>query len=143
MTRKEFLKHVGIGAAFVLTVPCLHSCKDDDEEGGGTLNAGDKDFTVDLSDQAIITDFANQGYIIRNSVVIAQPSPGVFAAASQICSHEGTNAVVFDSSEWFCLTHGARFATATGTPANSVTDRSLRIYQTTYDATAETLRVFS
>ena len=143
MTRKEFLKHVGIGAAFVLTVPCLHSCKDEDDDDNNALNAGDKDFTIDLTEQAIITDFDTRGYTIRNSVVIAQPSPGVFAAASQVCSHEGTREVVFDSNEWFCLTHGARFALADGVPENSITNRDLRIYQTTYDATAETLRVFS
>jgi nitrite reductase/ring-hydroxylating ferredoxin subunit len=137
MTRKDFLKNIGVGAAFVLTVPCLHSCSgDDDGDGpdtGVTPSAGDQNFTVDLDDTANAALLASGGFIISNRVVVARTVDDQFVAASQICSHEGTDQVVYDelADQWFCRTHAARFAVTTGTPENNVTDRPLRLYTVT------------
>lgn len=135
MTRKDFLKNLGVGAAFVLTVPCLHSCGDDDDNpsGGMTPSAGDQNFTVDLDDPANVALMSSVGFVIVNKVVIARTVDDQYVAASQVCSHEGTERVEYDSArdQWFCSTHGARFQTTSGEPENTVTNRNLRIYSVT------------
>ena len=136
MTRKDFLKNIGIGAAFVLTVPCLHSCGSDDDNPAGemTPSAGPQNFTIDLTDtsEAGSLDRAD-GFTIKNKVVVARDINGVFVAASLVCSHEATEVMRYDSTSdsWFCSTHGAVFAVADGEPQNNVTDRNLRIYTVT------------
>ena len=143
MTRKEFLKKAGIGAAFVLTVPCLHSCGSDDDPDG-PQSAGGKDFMIDLTDANVAAELGAQGYVIREMVVVTQFDDGTYGAASQVCSHTGTEEVIYDVSrdEWFCRTHGARFAASDGDPLNDVTDNPLRIYNTSLDAATQMLRVF-
>ena len=136
MTRKDFLKNLGVGAAFVLTVPCLHSCGgDDDSPSGGneTPSAGDQNFTVDLDDAANANLLTTGGFVIVNRVVVARTVNDQFVAASQICSHEGTDQVIYDelADQWFCRTHAARFSVGTGDPENDVTNRELRIYTVT------------
>ena len=148
MTRKDFLQKMGLGAAFVLSVPCLHSCGGDDDDepgaGGGATppNAGDKDFTIDLDDALVVADFDGRGYTIAEGTVVAPLDGGGYAAASLVCSHQNNRNVTYDAAtdEWFCTVHGARFARDSGAPRNDVTDNDLRIYQT--EVTGNTLRVF-
>lgn len=135
MTRKDFLKNIGVGAAFVLTVPCLHSCGGDDDNPSGdmTPSAGDQNFTLDLTGPEAGSLAMTGGFTIKNKVVIARNNNNEFVAASQVCSHEGTEVMQYDnaSNSWFCSTHGAQFAVADGEPQNDVTDRNLRIYTVT------------
>jgi len=134
MTRKDFLKNIGVGAAFVLTVPCLHSCGGDDDSGDMTPSAGPQNFTIDLTD-ATESGTLNDpdGFAVKNKVVVARNSNDEFVAASQVCSHEGNEQVTYNSSNniWMCSVHGAQFAVANGEPQNDVTDRNLRIYTVT------------
>jgi nitrite reductase/ring-hydroxylating ferredoxin subunit len=134
MTRKDFLKNIGVGAAFVLTVPCLHSCDKDDE--GMTPQPGSVDFTLDLDDTANQALTTPGGFVISNRVVVAQTLSGEFIAASQVCSHEATQAVIYDSAneQWFCGTHGARFDQASGDPENGITNNPLRLYNVSRNA---------
>ena len=136
MTRQDFLRQISLGAAFVLTVPCLHSCdKDDngdDAPAGEHPGAGDVNFTIDVTDAQYADGLAARGYVVVQRVVVARLAGGGFAAASQVCSHEDTQQVIYDGidEEWFCLTHGARFERGSGAPKNDITNRALRIYTT-------------
>ncbi|MFK8056456.1 MAG: ubiquinol-cytochrome c reductase iron-sulfur subunit [Saprospiraceae bacterium] len=133
MTRKDFLKNIGVGAAFVLTVPCLHSCGSDDDSGEMTPSAGPQNFTVDLDAGINSALLATGGFIVRNKVVVALNVDDEFVAASQVCSHEGNEEVSYNSATnvWLCSVHGAQFAVADGEPQNDVTNRNLRIYTVT------------
>lgn len=133
MTRKDFLKNIGVGAAFVLTVPCLHSCGSDDDSGDMTPSAGPQNFTIDLDATENAALLNTGGFVVKNKVVVARTVDNQFAAASQVCSHEGTEVMVYNETtdQWFCSTHGAQFDVGSGEPQNDVTNRNLRIYNVT------------
>lgn len=145
MTRSDFLRQLGLGAAFALTVPCLHSCGGGDDGEGEVPSAPDASFTLDLADPANAALHTDGGYVVKNSVVVARTVDGGYAAATVICSHEGnrqvTYSTVFDEGgEWYCTAHGARFATATGDGKNADAAKGLRIYPVTV-VDADTLNI--
>jgi nitrite reductase/ring-hydroxylating ferredoxin subunit len=132
MTRKEFLSKVGFGAAFVLTATCMGSCV--------TGISGSVDFILDLDDTANAALQNVGGYVIQNKVVVAKANDGNFYAATQICSHEDKQKVVFKNNEFYCTDHGARFDLQ-GDGLNNNGRKGLTIYNTTLSGTQ--LRVFS
>ncbi len=132
MTREDFLKQIGVGAAFVLTVPCFYACGKDENDAMEPTPPGAVDFTVDVTAAPYAADFAKQNFTIANQVVIAKLADGTYAAATQICSHERNKAVEYDlaNDRWACYVHGAQFQRVSGAPINNVTSRSLTIYNT-------------
>jgi nitrite reductase/ring-hydroxylating ferredoxin subunit len=70
------------------------------------------------------------GYVIQSSIVVAQVAKGVYAAATQTCSHEPKKKVIFSNGEFFCTDHGARFD-LNGKGLNSNGSRGLATYKTT------------
>ncbi|MCK0158533.1 Rieske 2Fe-2S domain-containing protein [Cellulophaga sp. F20128] len=146
MERKQFLKSIGVGAAFALTFPCLGGCsKSDDVEGEIKEEPTNVDFTIDL-DSAEGSKLANNGgFVLKNLVVVAKNLEGEFVAASQICSHESYDQVRFvnvDGGIFYCDVHGSRFS-QTGTPLNKVDSKAakpLKVYNTTLTGTM--LRVY-
>lgn len=148
MERKEFLRSLGVGAAFALTFPCLNGCTD--YSGNDDVPLEDRedipsgvDFTIDLSSSEGQQLANNGSYIIKDSVVVVKNLEGSFVAASQVCSHQQTPNVTFLSNSgdgvFGCSTHGARFDQA-GQPLNSVTSNPLKIFNT--ELSGEILRVF-
>jgi len=137
MDRKAFLSTIGFGAAFALTASCLGSCKKT-----AVTPSGPVDFTVDLTDAASAALANNGGYIIKNTCVIAKTNTGTYAAATQICSHEGKTQVTYDgtNNQWYCTAHGARF-NITGGGMNSNGSGGLTIYKTQLNGNL--LRVYS
>lgn len=138
MTRQEFLQQIGLGAAFVLTVPCFHACsRDDDADDGSTPQPTGVDFEIDVTAEPFATDLAARDYTVvtAEKVVVARLADGSYAAASQVCSHQNFETVIYeaDADQWFCQTHGALFDRGDGTPENDVTDNPLRIYTTTLE----------
>lgn len=105
MNRKDFLAKMGMGAAFALTATCLGSCYEDRE----LVPIAEIDFTLDLTDPINGNLLENEGYIIRDRVVVARTMDGEFVAATQQCSHEGRLDITFRDNEWFCTAHSARF----------------------------------
>lgn len=136
MKRKEFLSTLGLGAAFALTATCLGGCYKD----GGITPVADADFTLNLTDSSNQNLLQNGGYIIKDRVVVARNDNGEFVAATQTCSHEPRNKVIFKNDEWFCTEHDARFSQS-GAGLNDKGSRGLTIYQT--ELTGDMLRVFS
>ena len=144
MTRKDFIAKLGIGAAFALTVPCLHSCSKDDD-GMEPMPPTGINLTIDLTASGSAALQNPGGFIVLDRVVIARTLDGEYAAASLVCSHENNLAVVYDDSsgEWFCGVHGARFDEDSGAPLNSVTDRNLTLYTVALSSDGNTLTVTS
>ncbi|MGY8915511.1 MAG: QcrA and Rieske domain-containing protein [Flavobacteriales bacterium] len=144
MERKKFLKSLGAGAAFALVFPCVQGCSSD----GGEEVIDPKpvptgvDFTIDLNSSEASNLKNNGGFILKNFVVVVRNLEGAFVAASQVCSHQGTENVRFvnDNGGIFnCSTHGARFDQQ-GTPLNSITSKPLKIFKT--ELNGDILRVF-
>ncbi len=139
MDRKEFLNKLGVGAAFILTVPCLHSCSSDSIE---PLQEGENqvDFLVDLSDPANAPLARNGGFVITNKIVVAKTIDGQFTAATLECSHQGFEEIVYDERNiWFCTRHGAEFD-LNGNGLNPNGRNGLTIY--TVEQDGDMLRIF-
>jgi len=142
MERKEFLRSLGAGAAFALTFPCLQGCSKDDDGGEKIPIPTGVDFTIDLNSTEGQGLQNNGGFILKNFVVVVKNLQGNFIAASQICSHQQTEAVRFiedDGGIFSCSTHGSQF-NQTGQPLNSITNNPLKIFQTALNGNI--LRVF-
>ncbi len=132
MTRNDFLKQLGLGAAFVLTSSCLHGCSKDDENAD-VPTAPDANLRIDLTEAGAEELLVDGGYIIREKVVIARTIDGKFAAATLICSHAGNENVLYNKTadEWQCTVHGARYEVASGDGLNDFGSKGLRIYTVT------------
>jgi len=136
MDRKEFISKLGIGAAFVLTTPCIIGCTKD----GGEEELLDVDFTVDLNEFDSLRSPGS--YIIKNNIVVANNINNQFIAATVKCSHEGLNQIKYDkfADNWECTAHGARY-TQGGAGLNANGAGGLTTYNVTQDG--DTLRIFS
>lgn len=135
MNRKEFLSKLGVGAAFALTATCLGGCAK--ENFAPTTPV---DFTLDLDSANNNSLKNNGGYMIQNRVVVAKDNNGNYVAATQTCSHEGTNAIILKDNEWFCTDHDARFD-LNGNGLNKDGEKGLTIYKT--ELSGDMLRVYS
>lgn len=137
MDRKEFISKLGIGAAFVLTTPCIIGCSKDNL---GETEKLDIDFTVDLNEFDSLRSPGS--FIITNNIVVANNIDGQFIAATVTCSHENLNQIKYDkfADNWECTAHGARYTQA-GAGLNANGAGGLTTYNVTQDG--DTLRVFS
>lgn len=135
MDRKEFLSQLGIGAAGVLFVGCLGSCKKDVPSAATNVN-----LTIDLTSPTY-SALATPGNFmyLGNGVIIAQTSTGNFVAVSQYCTHEGEN-VTFrpTNNDFYCSAHRSVFNT-TGTVTSGPAGSSLKQYTVT--KTGDTLTI--
>lgn len=145
MKRKEFLRSLGVGAAFALTFPCVQGCSKDDEPAGDIKPVPTNvDFTVDLSSAEAEKLKQNGGFILKNDVVVVKNLEGNYVAASQICSHQGYDQVRFQNVEggiFYCDVHGSKFK-QDGSPLTNIGDpaKPLKVYMT--EVSDNILRVF-
>jgi Rieske Fe-S protein len=142
MERKQFLKSLGAGAAFALTVPCAYSCS---KEGIRVDEPTGIDFTIDLTSPEASALTENGGFILKDLVVIAKNLEGNYVAATQVCSHRGYDQVRFNTAEggiFYCDVHGSKFD-QNGEPLNKVglgKAKPITVYQTVLNG--DLLRVF-
>lgn len=136
MDRKEFISKLGIGAAFVLTTPCIIGCTKD----GVETEVPDVDFIVDLNEFDVLRSPGT--FIIMNNVVVANNIDGQYIAATVTCSHENLNQIKYDrfGNNWECTAHGARY-TQDGEGLNANGAGGLTTFNVTQDG--DSLRVFS
>ena len=143
MNRMEFLKSLGLKGASLFAVYCaasgLSSCINESMDpttttGGTTGN----ELSLDLTSATYSKLNTAGNYVIVSGIVIARVSASEFAAVTQVCSHEGQRKVVYNSGEFYCPVHGARFSTA-GKGLNSTGSRGLKTYVTSLQGT--TLKV--
>jgi cytochrome b6-f complex iron-sulfur subunit len=148
MNRLEFLKKAGFGGAALMAL--LTSCQDGftklaAETAVSTTPVakpvtGSLDFTIDLSASANAALKNVGGYVVVSGIVVAKTGASTYAAATRTCSHEPKNQVIFQSNEFYCTAHGARFTTA-GVGLNREANRGLAIYKTELKD-VKTLRIF-
>ncbi len=144
LSRNAFLKSLGFKGASLLAVycaiPALSSCINEpspnDPGGGGPTT----DFTLDLSTPAYSSLNTVGRYVVANRIVIARVSSTVFAAVTQVCSHEGKLKVIYQNAEFYCTEHGAKFDT-NGRGLNNNGKNGLTVYMTALNGNL--LRVFS
>lgn len=138
MERSEFLRLMGGGAAIAILGSCLGVCKKD----GGDVAPSNVDFTIDLTASANAALKSNGGYIYNNGLIVAKTLSGDYIAVSKTCTHEGSNAVVYDASNqlFYCRTHEATFS-ETGAVTGSPARRALKQYNITLTGTS--LRLYS
>lgn len=132
--RQEFLKSIGMGAAFVLTYGCLGACSESGAPpfiapNGVDLPENTPLFSIDLTSTEAANLKEEGGFMIKEDVIIARSLSGSYIAATVICSHESRKEVIFQENEFFCSAHGARFDQS-GNGLNSFGARGLKIYRT-------------
>ncbi|MFY0594636.1 Rieske (2Fe-2S) protein [Roseivirga sp.] len=142
MNRKDFLKRLGVGAAFALTATCLGGCAVENINPDTPNTAsGPIDFTLDLDSTANARLQNNGGYVVvNNQVVVAKTNTGEYVAATRTCSHDPRKEVILRNGEWYCTAHGARFR-LDGAGLNGNGRKGLTIYNTSL--TDNMLRVFA
>jgi nitrite reductase/ring-hydroxylating ferredoxin subunit len=96
--------------------------------------------TLDLTQAANAALLTVGGYIRQSNIVVAQVSTGVYAAATQTCSHQPRNKIIFNRTEFYCTDHGARFDLS-GNGLNSLGSRGIAVYKVATDG--KTLVVYS
>ena len=136
MNRKEFMSKLGVGAAFVLTTPCIIGCSKDEDSTETT----EVDFMVDLNEYEVLRSPGS--FIITNNVVVANNIDGEYIAATITCSHENLNQIQYNRfmDGWECTAHGARY-TQEGEGLNANGAGGLTTYNVMKEG--DTLRIFS
>jgi cytochrome b6-f complex iron-sulfur subunit len=130
ISRKNFLKSMGIGGAALMAV--LASCTNSTDvitPGGGA--------TIDLA-----TTLKTVGsYAYSGNIIVARISTGdtaaSFVAIAKSCTHEGTS-VVYQSNKFYCPNHGATFSN-TGSVTQGPANRSLTKYNVTVSGNTLTI----
>ena len=142
MNRMEFLKSLGLKGASLFAVYCaasgLSSCVNESMDPTNPTGVTGNELILDLTSAAYTKLNTVGNYVVVSGIVIARVSATVFAAVTQVCSHEGRKQVVFNAGEFYCAAHGARFDTA-GKGLNSTGSRGLKTYATLLEGT--TLKV--
>uniref|UniRef100_UPI004047FC5F ubiquinol-cytochrome c reductase iron-sulfur subunit n=1 Tax=Algoriphagus sp. TaxID=1872435 RepID=UPI004047FC5F len=142
MNRMEFLKSLGLKGASLFAVYCaasgLSSCVNESMDPTNPTGGTGNELLLDLNATAYTKLNTVGNYVIVSGIVIARVSTTAFAAVTQVCSHEGKRQVVFNSGEFYCPAHGARFDTA-GKGLNSTGSKGLKTYVTSLEGT--TLKV--
>lgn len=130
ISRHQFLRKMGLGGSALLAVYCagtLSSCEN--EAATPSTNTGNNLLTIDLSAPANATLAKNGGYVVKNDVIIAKTNLGTYVAVTVVCSHEGNKAITYQTSEFVCTIHGARFDNA-GKGLNPNGTFGIKVYPT-------------
>lgn len=100
----------------------------------------DTDFTINLEDDDYSSLQQVSAYVVKDGIVIAKDLEGNYVAATQTCSHQDNDAIVFtNKDQWQCEIHGARFDLQ-GNGLNSLASNGLKVYSTELSGTV--LRVY-
>ena len=145
MERKDFFSTLGISAGMIFLAPMMSSCSKSMNDttttpGGG--NNGTVDFTLDLTSPTYAPLNTNGGSVVKDNVIIARTSAGVYVALTSICTHQQYNPISFESAanRFHCPNHGSNFSTD-GTVINGPAINALKKYNT--QLTGTNLRVYS
>jgi len=145
MERNKFFSTLGISAGMLFLAPMMSSCSKSmdtstPKPGGGTTGA--VDFTLDLTSPTYTALNTNGGSVVKDNIIIARTSSGVYVAVTSICTHQQYNPISFESSanRFHCPNHGSNFSTD-GSVINGPALSALKKYNT--QLTGTSLRVYS
>ncbi|MEA5139232.1 QcrA and Rieske domain-containing protein [Arcicella rigui] len=130
ISRKDFLKSLGLGGAALMAV--LTSCSSSSEA------VTPSSVSIDLTSN--ITSVGN--YTYSGGIIVARIASGntasSFVALSKACTHEGTTVIYQGNGVFYCSNHGATFST-TGAVTKGPATKSLTQYTVTVSGTTLTL----
>ena len=137
MDRKEFLSLLGLTVGGGVAISCLGGCAKESgaTPGGSTGGGGNVDFTLDLNaaENAVLNN--NGGFLVKNGVIVARTTGGVYIAVAAACTHEGTIIQYQgNNSRFFCPKHGSTFSESGGV-LNGPASTALRQYKTELSGT--------
>ena len=146
MKRHEFLSVLGISASTVIFAPFLTSCSKSSGVAADPVvpPSTGVDFTLDLTVAANAALLTNGGSLIKNNIIVAKTSTGVYYAVASACTHEGA-AIQFDNANtrFICSNqsagHASKFTTS-GAVSSGPAGSALKMYSTALSGTS--LRIF-
>jgi cytochrome b6-f complex iron-sulfur subunit len=126
MTRRDLIQKVLIGGTtFLVLPPVLSNCSKDEDPG--VPGSGDKKLTLDLTLPAYSALNNVGGYVIAQSIIVANTSSG-YIALNSVCTHEGCTISYSSASNNFpCACHGSVFST-NGSVVNGPATVALKSY---------------
>jgi cytochrome b6-f complex iron-sulfur subunit len=145
MDRKEFLSLLGLTVGGGVAISCLGGCSKEagvtpgGSTGGG--GGGSLDFTLDLNANENTILKNNGGFLVKNGVIVARTTGGVYIAVAAACTHQGTT-IQYEgnNSRFLCPNHGSAFSESGGV-LNGPATTALKQYKTELSGT--NLRVFA
>ena len=143
MDRKEFLSLLGLTVGGGVAISCLGGCSKEAgvTPGGSTGGGGGLDFTLDLNATENAALNNNGGFLVKNGVIVARTTGGVFIAVAAACTHQGTIIQYQgNNSRFFCPNHGSTFSES-GSVLNGPASSDLKQYKT--ELNGKNLRVFA
>lgn len=112
ITRKEFLKNLGLSSAALWAVYCgigLSACESEEVIPQGSVNTTRLDFNVDINDKANVELKYNGGFIVINDIVVAKTLAGKYVAVSVLCPHQLNKDIIYSNGYFLCIIHGSKF----------------------------------
>ncbi|MCX6220558.1 MAG: Rieske (2Fe-2S) protein [Bacteroidia bacterium] len=146
MKRNEFFSAIGISAGMIFMAPVLSSCSkgltDTTTNPGGGGNTGAVDFTLDLTSPTYAALNSNGGSIVKDNIIVARTSAGVYVALTSICTHQQYNPIAFESAanRFHCPNHGSNFG-VDGSVINGPATSALKKYNV--QLTGTNLRIYA
>jgi len=138
ISRHQFLRNLGLQGAALMAVYCAgHTLTGCSKGAGVTPSPLNGPITVDLTSSANAALLKQGGYIVTNSVVVANTSKG-YVAVTVVCSHEGERRIALVNDEFYCSAHGARYD-LNGKGLNSNGSRGLTTYTVTQSGNTLTI----
>lgn len=147
--RKEFMRQVGMSFGAIMLMNCLQSCSDGGEipDPNPTPITGKVDFTININD-ATYSGLKTKGNFVvvkAQNVIIARVNDvnGSWIAVDSRCTHQLTTINYRASSnDFLCPNHESTFS-STGAVTRGPATSALARFNTSFDATNNTLRVFA
>lgn len=146
INRKEFIKQAGIGISYLMLMSFLQSCGGVDEiPDPNPTNTTKLDFTIDLTTNTYksLKTKGSSAIVAAQNVIIAHTNNDTWIAIGSKCSSDQTSLNYrAATNDFVCSKDGSEF-TFIGKVQKGPATTDLNKYNTSYDATNSTLRVFA
>jgi len=147
--RKEFMRQVGLSFGAIMLMNCLQSCSDGGEipDPNPNTSTGKVDFTININDATYSALKTKGNFVVVKvqNIIIARVNDtnGSWIAVDSRGTHELTTIDYRSSSnDFYCPNHGSTFS-STGAATKGPAQSALARFNTSFDATNNTLRVFA
>lgn len=143
------MKKAGLSIGGILLLNCIQACAPEADvipaPGPGTGTGSARlDFSLDLNVAGNAALRNSGGSLVVNAqrVIIVRLANNNFLAVQSNCTHQGTTVSYrANSNDFFCPNHGSVFSSS-GSVVTGPANAPLRVYKTSFDVTANSLRVF-